>query len=267
MNTSPTGWELRAQDFVDFANAVLTDAGHPTLPAARVLDFGCGDGSIVAAFAEAGYDAYGTDIELANETDRLRLIKRPYRLPFDDDSFDFVVSTQVLEHVDDHDSAFREIARVLAPGGATLHLFPPRWMPIEPHARVPFATVITARPWLWFWALVGIRNQFQAGKSAREVAVLNREYLHSSTNYLSRSELESIALRWFDDVRFVESLALKHGGARGRGVYPLVARLGVLERLYSATRTRLLLTAKGSSATREADGVKARVAVTSGHPR
>jgi SAM-dependent methyltransferase len=239
-----TETDARAGDFVAFTADVLADVGYPMRPGARVLDFGCGDGSMVDAFLEADYDALGCDIELASETDRLRLIEQPYRLPFEDDAFDFVVSSQVLEHVNDHDIAFREIHRVLRPGGASLHLFPPRWRPIEPHVGVPLATVITARPWLRLWAAMGIRNEFQTGKPPGEVADLNRDYLRSSTNYLTRAQLERSARRYFDEVMFVERLALKHGQGRGRQVYPWARRFALLERVYGATQTRLMVTVR-----------------------
>jgi SAM-dependent methyltransferase len=44
------------------------------------------------------------------------------RLPFEDDSFDTVVSTLVLCSVRDQDAALREIRRVLTPGGALLFI-------------------------------------------------------------------------------------------------------------------------------------------------
>jgi SAM-dependent methyltransferase len=251
-----TETDTRASEFVAFTANVFSDVGQPMRVGARVLDFGCGDGSMVEALVEAGYDAVGCDIELASETDRLRLIERPYRLPFDDESFDFVVSSQVLEHVDDHDVAFREIYRVLEPGGATLHLFPPRWRPVEPHVRVPLATLITARPWLRLWAALGVRNEFQTGLSAREVAALNRDYLRSSTNYLTRAQLERSGRTCFDRVDFVERLALKHGRGHGRQIYPWVRRVPVLERLYSATQSRLMLTFKSSGS--DVRGARAR---------
>lgn len=47
-------------------------------------------------------------------------------LSFPDDSFDLLVSSEVLEHVPELDEAFREVARVLRPGGAHLFTVPPR---------------------------------------------------------------------------------------------------------------------------------------------
>lgn len=44
--------------------------------------------------------------------------------PFASDAFDIVICSHVLEHVPDDDSAFREILRILAPGGQALLLTP-----------------------------------------------------------------------------------------------------------------------------------------------
>lgn len=59
-------------------------------------------------------------------------------LPFADDSFDYVVSNAVIEHVGGPDGARRmltESARVARTG--YLHTTPNRWFPIEPHLMVP----------------------------------------------------------------------------------------------------------------------------------
>jgi SAM-dependent methyltransferase len=47
-------------------------------------------------------------------------------LTFKDNSFDLIVSSDVLEHVPDLERAFKETARVLRPGGAHLFTVPPR---------------------------------------------------------------------------------------------------------------------------------------------
>lgn len=49
------------------------------------------------------------------------------RSPFPDASFDFVLSHEVLEHVPDLGAAFRDTARILAPGGALIATFPFEW--------------------------------------------------------------------------------------------------------------------------------------------
>ena len=49
------------------------------------------------------------------------------QLPFEDASFSGCVSNYVLEHVEDAEAHFREVARVLRRGGAYLFRTPNRW--------------------------------------------------------------------------------------------------------------------------------------------
>ena len=228
-----------AARLVDFYSAVAADLGTPVRPGSQVLDFGCGDGAEVVAWREAGHEAFGCDVVLDRPGQSLRLIEEPYRLPFEDATFDLVLSNQVLEHVQDHDVAFREISRVLKPGAISLHLFPARWAPIEVHSRVPLASVVQERWWLALWARLGIRNEFQRGLSWDEVTDRNAEYLRTRTNYLSRAQLIALGERWFAEARLIEELGLKHG-RRVRRFYPLVKSMPPLARLYSGVRARFL---------------------------
>lgn len=59
------------------------------------------------------------------------------RLPFASDSFDYVVSNQVLEHVREKDAYVYEIGRVLEPSGELLIAFPNRYWPLDEHHTVP----------------------------------------------------------------------------------------------------------------------------------
>jgi SAM-dependent methyltransferase len=225
---------------VSFFSAVAADVGRPISATATVLDFGCGDGGAVEAWRESGFDALGCDVAVDSPDERLRVIEAPYRFPFGDATFDLVVSNMVLEHVQDHDAAFREIRRVLKPGAVSLHVFPARWTPVEPHVLIPLATIVQRYWWLALWARLGIRNRFQAGLAWQEVAASNFEYLDTRTSYLSRRKLLSAGHRWFDEVRFVDMLALKHG-RRTKPVYPVARVFPPLARLYGELRTRLLL--------------------------
>jgi ubiquinone/menaquinone biosynthesis C-methylase UbiE len=113
---------------------VLELAGHPISPGVRVLDFGCGD--LVQALTDR-YDAFGCDIVLDHEDERLRRIEQDpvYRLPFDDASCDCVLSQQVFEHVQDYNAVLIKLRRILKPGGVSLHIFPlgiTRWW----HSRI-----------------------------------------------------------------------------------------------------------------------------------
>ena len=81
---------------------ILSELDHTLGAGARVLDFGCGAGKMVEEYCAAGYDAFGCDIRVAHESERVRPLDEKTRsLPFADATFDFVFSDQVLEHVDD----------------------------------------------------------------------------------------------------------------------------------------------------------------------
>ncbi|MEA2125182.1 MAG: hypothetical protein QOI80_1964, partial [Solirubrobacteraceae bacterium] len=142
----------------------------------------------------------------------------------------------------DYGQALSEIARVLRPTGRTLHFFPSRWRPVEPHVRVPLATVLRGRPWLRLWAAAGVRNEFQAGLTARQVAELNRDYLRDQTNYLGRSALEEHFRRAFGHVEFVERLIFNTSGRRGAAT---LSRVPLAMRGYSALVARLVLAGHG----------------------
>lgn len=93
----------------------------------RVLDVACGEGYGAAAMADAGAASVtAVDIDAAT----VDHVRRRYAvdarvgdvqaLPFDDGSFDLVVSFETIEHVQEPQRALDELARVRAPGGLVL---------------------------------------------------------------------------------------------------------------------------------------------------
>jgi SAM-dependent methyltransferase len=87
----------------------------------RVLEIGAGTGLNARHYPE-GVEVTFTepDPRMARRVHMLQA--RAEELPFDDGSFDTVVSTLVLCSVDDLERSLREIRRVLAPGGTLLFL-------------------------------------------------------------------------------------------------------------------------------------------------
>jgi len=136
-----------------------------------------------------------------------------YKIPFASETFDFVFSDQVFEHVQNYEQVLSEILRVLKPSGWSLHIFPSRYRIVEPHTRVPFATILQGLSYLRFWALLGIRNEFQRGLGFRETAEKNFNYLKTKTNYLPKTKLRAYLSKVNCDAAFVENTLMKcYGG-------------------------------------------------------
>jgi len=55
--------------------------------------------------------------------------------PYPADTFDLILSHEVLEHVQDDRAAVAEMARVLRPGGRAVIFCPNRWYPFETHGH------------------------------------------------------------------------------------------------------------------------------------
>ena len=113
----------------------ISQAGIPLT--ARVLDIGTSTGTNLRMLREMGFhDVTGLD---ATEDAILFCAEKGLgtvrqgdvcRMPFADGSFDLILATDVIEHVDDDMQALKEIARVLAPTGRaliTVPAFPSLW--------------------------------------------------------------------------------------------------------------------------------------------
>jgi SAM-dependent methyltransferase len=80
----------------------------------RLLDVGCGNKPYLSWFSRV--TAY-VGLDVTTDSDADVIVKPGESWPFEDASFDVVISTQVLEHVEDFENVRAEIGRVLRPGG------------------------------------------------------------------------------------------------------------------------------------------------------
>ena len=109
----------------------------------RILDVGCGNGSILRHLRGLGYtNLHGLEIsQYAIERLRVEGIEMHFgrlpSIPLPDESFDIVIASQVLEHVIRRPRFLREIRRVLRPGGRALIFVPDNCLgPIDEREHV-----------------------------------------------------------------------------------------------------------------------------------
>ncbi len=123
---------------IDFKRLQLRDGD-------RVLDVGCGEGRhTIGAFLSANVEAIGVDLSeqdlqtARTRADDFKAYNNPQRtvsfqkadalkLPFDDNSFDKVICSEVLEHIPDYQGVLAEINRVLKPDGLLAVSVPRAW--------------------------------------------------------------------------------------------------------------------------------------------
>lgn len=161
------GWTIR-KPLADWLRAEGARADG-----ARVLDVGCGVKPYYPFFAAAA-SYVGVDVQDNPAADVHGPIEA---LPLEDGSFDVVLCTQVLEHVDDPAAAVRELHRVTAPGGRVL-------------ASTHGVMVYHPNPVdLWRWTHTGLERLFRGQEwadvrvtpgagSAACLAMLGGTYLH-----------------------------------------------------------------------------------------
>jgi len=104
----------------------------------RVFEDGCGVGMYLDHLAKSARLAVGMDIELERAAEAHQMVPQVTcgageHLPFPSNTFDLVLSHEVLEHVNDDRQAMREIVRVLRPGGRLTLFVPNRGYPFETH--------------------------------------------------------------------------------------------------------------------------------------
>lgn len=227
-----------------------------------ILDVGCGRGDTVALLRRDGWHAYGAEIDpdqialarsgmeaLGHDPKLVLSISSTGAIDADDEAFDFVISEQVLEHVEDLEAFVNETWRVLKAGGTALHVFPSLGRPLEPHIKQPFVHWLPRGPWRSFlvhlWVALGVESGFARleGGPRAELEGLSRQarahayldYLHNKTHYRSRRHINTAFLQRFvavDEDVVEDVIALRLGSPVGDTLLPrLLQRLCI--RFYS----------------------------------
>jgi SAM-dependent methyltransferase len=163
--------------FGSFYRGVAFDTAATVSPAAHLLEVGCGPGQLSLRLArEHGLDVTGLDLDPAMIEHATRNAARASNsdargprfvlgdvaaLPFEDSTFDVVVSTLSMHHWSDLAAGLREIQRVLRAGGrALIWDLKPGLRLFHVHAADPVEVMhasplrlVSARPWRWPWRL------------------------------------------------------------------------------------------------------------------
>lgn len=116
-------------------------------PSTRVIDVGCGAGrhafeayrrgaNVVAFDKDAGalqtvdavFHAMADAGEVPTSANAETVTGDVLQMPYDDQTFDCVIASEILEHIPQDGAAIQELIRVLKAGG-TLAVTVPRWLP------------------------------------------------------------------------------------------------------------------------------------------
>ncbi len=150
--------------------------------AGRTLDIGCGSSVIIQSLN----NAVGLDVNWA----KLRFLRRygiplirgsTFALPFRGESFECVISSEVIEHVPCEEVLFDEMWRVLKPGGLLVVGTPD-------YGGWAWPTIERLYGWLLPWAY----HCEHVSRYTRESlsAILARHgFVHEATNYILRGEM------------------------------------------------------------------------------
>jgi len=122
-----------------------------------ILDYGCGNGANTIFFKNAAKKIIGIDVEQNRVSEAIReakqreianIIYKKYngrKIPFKDQSFDAIISFEVLEHTKNDKHSLKDIWRTLKPNGILCLSVPNKWYLMETHGfNLPLKKII---PW------------------------------------------------------------------------------------------------------------------------
>ena len=145
-------------------------------PATRVLDLGCSQGLLAGPLKEKGVLVTGVDLDPSKphaaelESFHARDLEKPLDLPLGRE-FDYVVISDVLEHLTHRQQLLRNTRRYLKDGGRLI--------------------VSTPNIALWFYRLSLLVGRFEYGARG----VLDRSHVHLYTQSTFRREIERAGFR------------------------------------------------------------------------
>lgn len=217
-------WERAMRENLGNIESSLRD----TPGGGALLDLGCADGRRTLEFARCARSrvVHGVELTTAHaEQARARGVNvveadlnEP--LPFEDESFDVVVSNQVIEHLSDTDRFVSELRRVLRPGGLAV---------TSTENLASWHNVVAL---MFGWQPFSLTNV-----TSRTAGVGNPLAIHrgEDTGLRSWEHVRVFAYRGLRELFEAHSFTIRR--IAGAGYYPLGARVGRLEPRHAAFLT------------------------------
>ena len=174
----------------------------------KILEIGCGDGRGVnlmrnilkSRHKEFNFEVFGLDYQdesqnvvKAKYIDRnlIKLKNTSHEYPFKSNTFDYIYSNQVFEHVENIDLLVENIQRVLKNNGINIALYPEKNIIREPHCLIPFVHRIRNRK----IKKIIVKNLYPIFRSKKNKKMIDpasmAEYIINFTFYRSRTEIRS----------------------------------------------------------------------------
>jgi len=131
-------WSSGVGQYIDQAQKEIVKSMLPDVSGKKILEIGAGTGRFSFLLAEMGAEVTTLDIsqemldiikrktESANLSEKISMIRADasQKIPFSDNSFDFCIAINTLSHIKDVPGLFREVFRILKPGGIFLSNYP-----------------------------------------------------------------------------------------------------------------------------------------------
>lgn len=191
------GWDAKYHkgSFLRRARFFETQVLPNAAVAGRWLDAGCGSGYFSRLLAECGGKVTGVDASMAmieaahrhaagiapSKAPQFEAIQTIERLPFAAATFDGCICLSVIEYVDNPRVCFRELARVLVPGGVLVLSLPHRFAPLRLAQRLAYAGMKPLVPVNWAYLALS-RNAATRKELARMLAHCGFD-LHKTFNF------------------------------------------------------------------------------------
>lgn len=190
------------------------------IPNAKILDYGCGSGYVVKKGRKRGINIFGVDafyrpdnrtreLILKNSNLKEGVIKeiKNNKIDFNNNFFDFIMSNQVFEHIEDINLPLKEINRVLKSDGYFLCRFPSKEVLYEGHIGIPIIHKFSKNSSTRFWYALLMRNLgfgfFDKCCQKKEWVEKSINFLDQYTFYIPKEKIEKAFMKYFK-IRFIE---------------------------------------------------------------